>query len=791
MSDPRISELLSGVSAIDLSRSVAGLFCGKILSDLGAAVTVVAADGGPTIVDLDPERAVLWLDYLNFDKQVAVIPGFDGRLDRELRERCRAADVLIETYPTGHPAIAALDDALPSLNPKLVRTMVTPFGRTGEYATWRSDEIVEFAMGGHMYIAGDRAREPLLVPSLQGELHAGLQAALGTVAALRHAGASGQGQDVEVTHLEALASAHNWLVSNWTHQGRVIHRDVKQTVRCKDGYMAFVPRAYNPDLFTMIGKPELIEDPKFSTFAAFVKNYREFWAMWETWASDYTKLEVWDLAQAYRLASCPVLEPREVLELEQTRLRGWLRESGGRTYPSGPIIMTEAAETLSKEQRARSKEGTSGPIMAAGVAETAPRRGAATEGDGQALPLAGIKVLELTSNWAGPLAARHLADLGATVVKIEFARKPFRAAVYAGGDPQHYHYNRSGYFNKMNRNKLGISLDVSHPKGKAAFLKLVDWADVVVENNSARVMPNLGLGFDTLSARNPGIIMASISGFGSYGEASRYVAFGVNIEGSSGVIANVGYSATELFGTGNNHGDSITAGYTATAIIGALQRRERTGRGAFLDMSIQEADGSFFAEIYMRVLRGGKQPPPQPAPSDGTTLRGVYRCMGDDSWLVVAIRAGDNLVELLELIGAPALPPHFDALAGPCRGGLEAALKAWAERGDHRETARALQRIGIAAGPVNKSWELLSDNHLAARSFYRLISHPEVGTLPFPGFPWRLSRTPGQIRMPAPLFAQHTREVLCEIAGLSEPEIAELDALDLISDKPLQPVARA
>jgi crotonobetainyl-CoA:carnitine CoA-transferase CaiB-like acyl-CoA transferase len=162
-----------------------------------------------------------------------------------------------------------------------------------------------------------------------------------------------------------------------------------------------------------------------------------------------------------------------------------------------------------------------------------PVRPAAKSGakGAKAGPLAGLRMVEVTANWAGPIAARHFGDLGADVIKIELQTKPAtRALIYPVEDVWPDFFHRSGYFNKLNRNKRGISLDLSKPKGKELFLELVRQADVVLENNAARVMGQLGLGYEALSEANPRIVMCSLSGFGSTGPERNYSAYGSNIE---------------------------------------------------------------------------------------------------------------------------------------------------------------------------------------------------------------------------------------------------------------------
>jgi crotonobetainyl-CoA:carnitine CoA-transferase CaiB-like acyl-CoA transferase len=398
-------------------------------------------------------------------------------------------------------------------------------------------------------------------------------------------------------------------------------------------------------------------------------------------------------------------------------------------------------------------------------------------------------VLELTANMAGPLTVRHLADLGADVVKVEFARKPAtRAGHWPGGTKAKYHYNRSGYFNKFNRNKRDICLDVSLPEGRVAFLKLVEWADVLVENNSARVMPNLDLGYDTLRAVNPGLIMLSMSGFGATGPHRDYLAYGSNIELSCGLVSVTGYGPGEVSNTGSFYGDPVAANHGAVAVLAALAHRQRTGRGQFIDLSLTESAAACFAEAIMELTLGGAVPEPRGSRSIRDAPQGVYRCAGDDEWLTLTVQNEVEWRALCSVIGCAELVARLD-LHTP--GGrrvahdeIDAAISSWTANQDKKHAARQLQSAGVPAAPVLANWELVTNPGLHERGAFVTIAHPEVGVLPYPGFVWRFSRTPARVRRPAPLFAEHNREVFSTILGLSDAEIAMLYALEVTADEP-------
>jgi crotonobetainyl-CoA:carnitine CoA-transferase CaiB-like acyl-CoA transferase len=425
-------------------------------------------------------------------------------------------------------------------------------------------------------------------------------------------------------------------------------------------------------------------------------------------------------------------------------------------------------------------------------AETRPEPAIAGGSNGAALPLEDLKVIEITNNWAGPLVGRHLADLGAEVVKIEYATRPAtRAARFPGLFRARQHYNRSGYFNKFNRNKLDVCTDLTIPEGKEAFLKLVQWADVLIENNSARVMPNLGLGYEVLSKVNPKLIMLSMAGFGANGPYRDFVAYGSNIELSCGLASLTGYGPGDYCNTGSFYADPVAGNQGAVVVMAALEYRRRTGKGQFIDMSLNEGAAGMLCEAIMDYTMNGLVRQPMGSRSLTHAPQGVYPCFGEDCWLVLTVRDRAEWQGLCRVIGRDDWSSRPDLATAEGRRAvhdeIDEAIRSWTRRWDHREASRMLQAAGVPAGPVLANWEVVSDLHLDERGFFLRIRHPETGVQPYPGFGWKFSRTPPQVRRYAPMFAEDNRDVFQRILNLSEDEIARLYETGVSYDEPQFP----
>jgi len=401
------------------------------------------------------------------------------------------------------------------------------------------------------------------------------------------------------------------------------------------------------------------------------------------------------------------------------------------------------------------------------------------------LPLQGIRVLDLGQVYAGPLASRVLADLGAEVIRIESdvrstrgGRLPQPGAVYPGGEPGMHPYNRSAYYNELHRNKLAVSLNLSKEKGKDVFMQLAGISDVVIENFTPRVMQNFGLEYSVLSKINPQIIMISISAYGQTGPYRDYVSFGRGIEAMSGLADITGYPESGPIGPGTAYADATGGLHGAFAILLALRQRRRTGNGQYIDLSLQESLISLLGEYVVdytmnqrKAIRNGN--------NDGIALfQECFRCLGDDSWIAIALHSEKEIEALEGLISRPVDPDD------PAT--LRQSIGEWTMQHEPNAAMIMLQQSGIAAGVVQCPQDLIENEHLHQRGFFQVIEHPEAGAHTYPGTPWRMGNIQYQAHRPAPCFAEHNEYVFGTLLGMSKDTIAELEAEGIAARVPLQ-----
>ena len=390
----------------------------------------------------------------------------------------------------------------------------------------------------------------------------------------------------------------------------------------------------------------------------------------------------------------------------------------------------------------------------------------------QKLPFEGIRIIEITTAWAGPRVARMMADMGAEVIKIENPARPDNARrdqPFAEGETG---VNRSGCFEMYNRGKKDVTLDLKSPEGVEAVKRLGKISDAVVINYAPRVMDSLGLGYDVLKEIKPDIIMVSLSGYGATGPARGQVAFGAVLEAYCGLDLLIGYPGGPPRQCGTVISDHISATTAHFALLAALHHRNRTGEGQHLDISELETLTACMPEAVMEYTMNGRVAQAYGNRDEVMVPHGTYRCKGDDKWVAIAVDGEDEWRSLCRVMGKPQLAEderfsdrfsrwqHQDE--------LDKIIGEWTSGQEHVEIMKKLQAAGVAAGPVYTLEELYNDPHIEAREILVEFDHPEAGKRALPGVFARFSETPGKVRGRAPLLGEHTDWLLNELLPSAE-----------------------
>lgn len=392
--------------------------------------------------------------------------------------------------------------------------------------------------------------------------------------------------------------------------------------------------------------------------------------------------------------------------------------------------------------------------------------------------------------WAGPLASRMLADLGADVIKIEAGRYPdwWRGVNWTAEYIAAKGYEDAKGFCALNRGKRGVSLDLTTEAGRELTLRLIAGADAVVENQAAGVMGKLGLGYEQLAAVNPDLVMLSMSAFGTGNAWSDTRAYGSTLEQGAGLPSFMGFPGTSPTMVQLAYGDPVGGLFGCAAALTALAHRRRGGRGQYVNLSMVEAMLQFAAQPLLRrqtdpaaTLRHGNRHPVF-AP------HGIFPAAGEDQWIAVALDDDAAFPRLAALLGRPewAADPTLATAAGrkAREDDLEAAIAVWAAHRDRDTAAAALQAAGVAAAPLLHAQEIAGNAHLEASGFFIDLVREFSGPQRQAGPAIRQDGRRLGARFPAPLLGEHSRAVLAARADVDEAAFDSLVERDVVTFAP-------
>jgi formyl-CoA transferase/CoA:oxalate CoA-transferase len=388
------------------------------------------------------------------------------------------------------------------------------------------------------------------------------------------------------------------------------------------------------------------------------------------------------------------------------------------------------------------------------------------------MPLEDVTVLDLSHALAGPFCSTMLADFGADVIKLEPKGEGDISRAWSpplpGGD--------RSYFVSLHRNKKGIAIDLKHPRGKELFFRLVERADVVLENYRTGALARLGLDYETAKTRNPAIIYCSISGFGQDGPYRDRAALDLILQAESGMISVTGDPDSHGARCGVSIADMTAGMYAAYGIMLALRVKERTGMGQSIDVSMLEGQLSLLGTMIGGYLADGEIPRPMGTAYKALLPYQTFRTKTRD--LALAVGSEKLWRIFCPVIGAPELTddPRYRTNADRARNRDEliARLQEIFLTRTYEDWEAVLLKNGVPVGAINSIAEVVEHPQVKARNALVEMDHPRAGKVRMVGVPVRLSETPGAVRTPAPLLGEHTDEVLAARLGLSADDLRSL-----------------
>jgi crotonobetainyl-CoA:carnitine CoA-transferase CaiB-like acyl-CoA transferase len=759
---------VKGLRVVEIANEISGPYCGKLFVDIGADVTKIEGPGGDSLRrwgpfpggEPDRDRSGLF-EYLNVGKRSAV--------PDVARELIASADVLIDGLAPGSLENAGLGvDALRQINPRLVVARISNFGQHGPFRDRVATSLTLQAASGWI-TPRDPDRPPVQAGARIAEYVAGGYAALGALTALRIR-AHNRVSEVDVSVFESLLSTLPYpMLQAERMRALGLPSNIRQApmlgvVRAGDGWVGIncLTGQHWLDVCAMLGLPEFGEQQYAIMMGG--PERAEFFAAARPWLSERTVTEIVELSQALRIPAAPVADGATVLECPQWVKREFFVNAGGEGWSfrrPGPAFR------LSKPPATPASTQPRGVWPAAGTTDPS-------------LPFAGLKVLDLTTFWAGGYLTCYLGAFGADVVKVESIQRPdgFR---YSGAFPHEGDdwYERGALWQATNLNKRDITLDLTSQSGRELARRLAAQADVVVENFSPRVVEQFELDYPSLAALRPDVIMVRMPGFGLEGPWRDYVGWALNIEQVSGMSAATGYADGPPCNV-QGPADPIVGVHAGVALLAALEHRRRTGEGRLIEVAQIEVAAAVTAEPVIEYSMNGIVRPREGNRQRGY-CQGVYPTAADDVWVALSVR-DDDWSALVDAMGRPALLED-ERFATVGHDAFDRALAAWTKTQLPANIVAALQERDVPAEEVIKPEGMYDMPQLDARGYYEDYQRPITGRLRYPGWPFRITPGPARHhRFAAPTLGQHNDEILSGL-GLSGDELVALRRDRVIGEK--------
>jgi crotonobetainyl-CoA:carnitine CoA-transferase CaiB-like acyl-CoA transferase len=553
--------------------------------------------------------------------------------------------------------------------------------------------------------------------------------------------------------------------------------------RCKDGFVGLATITVQQwhDVLAMMARSDLVERSEWNDQRTRQRHRAEVCAEMNPWLMEHTVEEILELAAAFRVPAAPIGNGANVTRLPHLVRRHLFQPNprGGFPDPRPPFRTTRTSP-----QATRASPGLGEHNNAGFDATAVTPRGRDSRRGGDGSTLEGVRVVDLTSFWAGPFATQYLATLGADVIKVESAQRPdpmrFNVSVPMTTDQW---YERGSLFLSVNLNKRGVTLDLTQSRGRELLLDLVATADVVIENFTPRVMEQFGLTYDTLRSVRPDLVYLRMPGWGLEGPWRDRPAFASTMEQTSGMAWITGWRDGPPMLAGIC--DALAGVHGAFAVLAALDQRRRTGEGqqielAMLDMSVNiavEQVLEYVAYGHLMEREGNRGPTAAP--------QGVYPCAQPDSWLALAVETPGEWRALCRAMANPQLEAdeRLASLGGrrAAHDRIDREITSWSENRTLDDALAALRAAGVPAEPVASPCDIDHEEQMLARGFWEEIDHPVVGRQRYPGWPMRMSGVQGRWhRSAAPLLGQHTEEVLREVLGVSDAQLEDLRTTNVI-----------
>ncbi|PJG50030.1 CoA transferase [Bradyrhizobium forestalis] len=802
-------EALSYLRVIEIGSSAAASYCARLFADFGAAVQKLEPPTGDPIrrtAPLTPRGQSAWFAFLNFNKSSTIIDPSGPNSIPQLESMIEKCDILIDGRDVDPADCPSIDiGAIRQRRPGLIHVEASWFGAEGPYAGFAATDSTVRALAGLVKLAGPAEGPPLHAPDFQAGIGAGLWEFIAAASSAARQTHGDCGASWSVSIFESNIALTEYLMFEAFARGDVMRRlgmnrfwpnfptGIYPTKCGWIGVTTAKPEQWRA-FCDMLGLPELRDDPALAFNEGRLQNAdlveRQFMPKLKT----RTALEWFAEGLTRKIPIVPVPEISDLLEDPERLARGAIvpvrmGEEGGLTVGSVLRLTSTPPRQGGKVPAAGEQQ-----VFAGGRTDASDKSDAALRLRADRGPLHGIRVVDFTMGWAGPLCTRTLADLGADVIKIEAIQYPdwWRGVDRRPDYVTDKMYEKALCFCMVNRNKRGITLDLKRPQGLALAKRLLAGADIAVDNFSVEVLSRLGLGYNVLRTLNPRLVMMSMSAFGTNSAHRECRAYGSTLEQGSGLPGVIRTADGLPVMTHIALGDPVGGLNGCAAVLAALIHARRTGQGQFIDLAqveclmpfaapwitVQSISGLRCAEAAPLLHCEAAPPPKYVNRHPQFVPHGCFRCAGEDKWIIVAVSDDDMWERLATLVGRTdwAMDPSLRTAAArrAIEDEIERAIEAWTVNRDEDDAMAELQAARVASGVARLPIDLLKDPHLRSRGFLQELERPFIGVHPQPSMPIRDKAKPYRVRTAAPTLGQHNREILSELLGLSDDEITQL-----------------
>ena len=784
----------AGLRVVDLSTEIAGAYATKLLLDSGAEVIKVEPPTGDPLrswtasgQQLGPDEDGALFDFLNASKRSVVIDLETEAGKSDFLELVSTVDLVFESFAPGTlDALGLTLGAMQANNPALSVVSITPFGQTGPWCDRPNTEFTLQAAVGSIAYRGLPGRKPLAAGGRASEWAAGGFAASGGLCAWLSAKKTGAGQLVDLSKFEVQTlclTVYHDLNGQWNEGPLPRGIELPSIEPTKDGWVGFctITGQQWTDFCALIGQQEVAEDHAYLEGWHRMQHIDFIQEIVHSWTRERTIDEIVELALLMRIPVTPIGDGETLPLMDHIQARGVYRENEKGVLHPRPFYQLGVGEFRPPGPAPKLGEHTEEVLAEIKRLEPDFNK----ELGGTPHPLEGLRVLDLTAFWAGPLATCFLSDMGADVIKVESIQRP-DGMRFAGARPGPDLWEWSPVFAGANTGKRAVTLQFDSEEGLALLKRLIAKADVVIENFSARVLENFGLGWEQVEAINPKAIMVRMPAFGLSGPWRDRAGFAMTVEQVSGLAWMTGYKDLPLVIRGLC--DPAGGMHAIVSLIAALEVRKRTGRGQLIEMPLVEVALNLAVEQVLEYSAYGELLSRDENRSPAAAPQGVYYCK-DAAELALSIETDEQWYALCSVMGDDELAndPALGSLAGrrSAHDALDVKLEAWLADHPLDETVNRLLEVGVPASQIVNGHFVMPNPQLEHRQFFQNMKHPVTGDTRYPGFPMKYSILGNQLHTaPPPTLGQNNEEVLKEELGLSDEEIEVLKEKKVIGTRP-------